>query len=200
MASVSHRSMYWVSFLYAVTFGGFVGFCSFLPILLHDQYGVTLVTAGSITALCGLVGSLIRPVGGYVADRYGGLVVLRLVFAGIALCVALVGTLPALAYAVPYMVLGIGAMGLGNGAVFQVVSAKFPKQMGMASGIVGAAGGFGGFLLPFCLGLLKDLSGTFQAGLWLFSAAAVLATVTVRVALQQGGSACSERNVDGFSG
>ena len=200
MASVSHGSMYWVSFLYAVTFGGFVGFSSFLPILLHDHYGVTLVTAGSITAVCGLVGSLTRPVGGYLADRYGGLVVLRLVFAGIALCMTLVGTLPALSFVVPYMVLGIGAMGLGNGAVFQVVSIKFPKQMGMASGIIGAAGGFGGFLLPFCVGFLKDFTGTVQAGLWLFAGAAILATLTVRVALQQGGEADSERHLGGFSG
>jgi NNP family nitrate/nitrite transporter-like MFS transporter len=196
--SLSHRSMYWVSFLYAVTFGGFVGFCSFLPILLHDQYGVNLVTAGSITALCGLVGSLIRPVGGYVADRFGGLVVLRLVFAWIALHLALVGTLPGFSYAVAYTVLAVGAMGFGNGAVFQVVSTKFPKQMGIASGVVGAAGGFGGFLLPLCLGSLKDLTGTFQSGLWLFSAVAVIAAVMVRTALQQGG--VSERHLDGFSG
>jgi NNP family nitrate/nitrite transporter-like MFS transporter len=196
--SLSQRSMHWVSFLYAVTFGGFVGFCSFLPILLHDQYGADWVTAGSITALCGLVGSLIRPVGGYVADRFGGLIVLRLVFAWIALCLALVGTLPGFFHAVAYTVLAVGAMGFGNGAVFQVVSTKFPKQMGMASGIVGAAGGFGGFLLPFCLGSLKDLTGTFQSGLWLFSVVAAVAAVTVRTALQQEGVA--ERHVEGFSG
>ena len=200
LASLNQSSLYWLCFLYAVTFGGFVGFCSFLPIFLHDQYRVDLVTAGSITALCGLVGSLIRPVGGFLADRVGGLVVLRLVFVGIALCAGLIGTLPSLAYAVPYTVVGIGAMGFGNGAVFQVVSARFPKQMGMASGLVGAAGGFGGFLLPFCLGFLKDLTGTFQTGLWLFSATAVLAAVTVRIALQQGHpSVPSQRNLTGFS-
>lgn len=196
--SLSRRSMHWVSFLYAVTFGGFVGFCSFLPILLHDQYGADWVAAGSITALCGLVGSLVRPIGGYVADRFGGLIVLRLVFALIALSLALAGTLPGFFYLVAYTVLGVGAMGFGNGAVFQVVSTKFPKQMGMASGIVGAAGGFGGFLLPFGLGVLKDLTGTFQSGLWLFSAVAAVAAVTVRRALQQEGVA--DRHVEGFSG
>ena len=201
VASITQTSMYWASFLYAVTFGGFVGFCSFLSIFLHDQYGVNLVTAGTITALSGLVGSLIRPVGGYLADRFGGLVVLRVVFLGIAVCMGVVGMLPALAYAAPFMVAGIGAMGCGNGAVFQVVSAKFPKQMGMASGLVGAAGGFGGFLLSFCLGFLKDLTGTYHTGLWLFSAAAVLAAVTVRIALQQGTlTLYSDRSPDGFSG
>ena len=199
-ASLRHTSMYWVSFLYAVTFGGFVGFCSFLPMLLHDEYAVTFVVAGSITALCGLVGSLIRPVGGYLADRYGGMVVLRLVYAAIALCMALVGTLPALLYAVAYAVAGIGAMGLGNGAVFQVVSVKYPKQMGMASGIIGAAGGFGGFLLPFCIGFLKDLTGTIQTGLWMFAGVAALATITVRAALQHGMEASAGRHLGDFSG
>lgn len=199
-ASLRHTSMYWVSFLYAVTFGGFVGFCSFLPILLHDEYAVTFVVAGSITALCGLVGSLIRPVGGYLADRYGGMVVLRLVCAAIAFCMVLVGTLPALLYVVAYAVGGVGAMGLGNGAVFQVVSVKYPKQMGMASGIIGAAGGLGGFLLPFCVGFLKDLTGTIQTGLWMFAGIAALATITVRVALLQGTDAHSERHLGGFSG
>ena len=201
VASVTQTSMYWVSFLYAVTFGGFVGFCSFLPIFLHDQYGVNLITAGTTTAVSGLVGSLLRPVGGYLADRFGGLAVLRAVFIGIALCVGVVGMLPALEYATVFTVAGIGAMGCGNGAVFQVVSAKFPKQMGMASGLVGAAGGFGGFLLPFCLGVLKDLTGTFQTGFWLFSGAAVLAAITVRVALQQATPVlCSDRGPDGFCG
>lgn len=198
--SVANRSVCWVSFLYAVTFGGFVGFCSFLPIWLHDEYGVTSMTAGSITALCGLVGSLIRPVGGYLADRYGGLTVLRLGFAVIASCIVLAGTVPRLSYVVSSMILGVGAMGLGNGAVFQVVSTKFPKQMGMASGIIGAAGGFGGFLLPFWVGFLKDLTGTVQAGLWLFAGAAVAAALTVRIALQQAGPDCPERHLNGFSG
>ena len=187
VASAVCRPLGWMSFLYGVTFGGFVGLSSFLPILLHDQYGVSFVAAGSITALCGLVGSLVRPLGGHLADHYGGLVMLRIVCVAIAACMALIGTLPILPNAVIYAVVGIGAMGLGNGAVFQVVSAGFPKQMGMASGIVGAAGGLGGFLLPVCLGSLKDLTGTFQTGLWLFAAAAVAAAMTVRVAVRQVG-------------
>jgi NNP family nitrate/nitrite transporter-like MFS transporter len=98
---------------------------------------------------------------------------------------ALVGTLPAISLTIAYAVLGIGAMGLGNGAVFQVVSVKFPKEMGMASGIVGAAGGLGGFLLPFGLGFLKDLTGTFQTGLWLFALGAIAAAFSVRAAIER---------------
>ena len=84
--------MYWLCFLYAVTFGGFVGFSSYLPIFLHDQYQVGMVMAGALTALCGFVGSLARPFGGFVADRIGGLSLLKSLFWGIAfLCFFLSG-------------------------------------------------------------------------------------------------------------
>ncbi len=180
MAELLRRpSMYWLCFVYAVTFGGFVGFCSVFPIFLHDQYGLNPVTAGSVTALCGLVGSVIRPFGGYVADRIGGLRVLRATFLVIAGLVAGVGELPALTWAVPLAVLAVAGMGFGNGVVFQVVSDRFPKQIGLASGLIGAAGGLGGFLLPVWLGLLKDMTGTFQPGLWLFAVLAAGAAASV---------------------
>jgi NNP family nitrate/nitrite transporter-like MFS transporter len=69
-------------------------------------------------------------------------------------------------------------MGFGNGAVFQIVSAWFQKQIGLASGLVGAAGGLGGFLIPIWLGVLKDMTGTYRAGLWVFAAIAALAWAT----------------------
>jgi NNP family nitrate/nitrite transporter-like MFS transporter len=70
-------------------------------------------------------------------------------------------------------------MGFGNGVVFQVVSDRFPKQIGLASGLIGAAGGLGGFLLPVWLGILKDATGTFQPGLWLFAVLAAGAAASV---------------------
>ena len=145
-------SMYWLCFVYAVTFGGFVGFSSFLPIFFHDQYGVGVVAAGSLTAACGLAGSLIRPFGGYVADHLGGLRVLKAVFLGMAVVTVVIGQLPVLPWATTLMIVAMAVMGFGNGVVFQVVSDRFPKQIGMASGLIGAAGGFGGFLLPSWLG------------------------------------------------
>lgn len=178
---------YWLCALYAVTFGGFVGLCSTLPIFLHDQYGLNVVEAGSVTALCGLLGSVIRPLGGFVADRFGGIVVLGPVFAAIAGLMAGLGQLPPIEWALSILVGTITVMGFGNGVVFQVVSDRFPKQIGIASGVIGAAGGFGGFLLPLWLGALKDFSGTFRPGLWLFGALSLAAAGSVALALRRTG-------------
>jgi NNP family nitrate/nitrite transporter-like MFS transporter len=186
LATMMRRSsVYWLCLLYAVTFGGFVGLCSMLPIFLHDQYGLNLIEAGSVTALCGLLGSLIRPFGGFVADRVGGIFVLGPVFAAIAGLMAGLGDLPPIGWAVSLLVGGIATMGFGNGVVFQVVSERFPKQIGVAAGIIGAAGGFGGFLLPVWLGALKDLSGTYRTGLWLFAAVSIAAGVSVAFTIRR---------------
>ncbi len=74
---------------------------------------------------------------------------------------------------------GLAGMGFGNGVVFQVVADRFSKQMGLASGVIGAAGGLGGFFLPLALGVLKDVTGTYATGLWGFAVAAVCAWGTV---------------------
>ena len=166
---LTRPSMQWLCLLYAITFGGFVGVCSFLPIFLHDQYGFDRVTAGSLTAVGGLLGSFIRPLGGYVADRLGGIRVLPVVFAAIAAAVGGVGWLPEPSTSVLLLLTGLAAMGFGNGVVFQVVCDRFPKQMGLASGVIGAAGGIGGFFLPVGLGGLKDVTGTYATGLWCFA-------------------------------
>ena len=170
---------YWLCFLYAVTFGGFAGLSSFLPIFLHDHYALDVITAGSVTALCGLAGSLIRPWGGHVADRAGGRAVLAWVFPIMAGLIVVVSALPAAAWAVPVLVAAVASMGFGNGVVFQIVSDRYSKQMGMASGLIGAAGGLGGFLLPAWLGMLKDVTGTYRSGFLLFAALACAAWVSV---------------------
>jgi NNP family nitrate/nitrite transporter-like MFS transporter len=180
---IRRRSAYWLCFLYAITFGGFVGFCSLLPLLLHDLYQLDAVMAGTVAALCGLFGSLIRPVGGYVADRQGGLRILYYVLPVIVGSVVAV-TSPSLPTAVAMMVIATGAMGFGNGVVFQLVAEWFPKDIGLASGVVGAAGGFGGFLLPIVAGTMKGFTGSYDLGLWLFAGFGVCAWGTVMVALR----------------
>ena len=175
---MQQRSLYWLYGAYAVTFGGFVGLCSLLPIFFHDQYGMDLVTSGTMTALCGLGGSVIRPLGGYVADRISGVRALRLVFPTIMVLTIGIGYLPAMWVAVSLMVLAVGAMGFGNGAVFQIVPEWYPRHIGLASGLVGAAGGIGGFFIPLGLGMLKEMTGTYQTGFWVFAIVSALAWVS----------------------
>jgi len=173
---------YWLCWLYAVTFGGFVGFCSILPLFFHEQYHVDGIAAGSIAALCGLVGSLIRPLGGYAADRIGGLRTLILSLPIIVGIVAVLGEFTNVSVAVVLTVAAVGAMGVGNGVILQLASEWFPKQIGLASGIVGAAGGIGGFLLPLWLGTLKEVTGSYRTGLWVFAVATGIAWGAVLLA------------------
>lgn len=171
--------LYWLCFLYGVTFGGFVGFSSFLPMFFHDQYQLDIVMAGTVTALCGLAGSVARPVGGYLADRRGGIRLLLVVFPLTTIfSVVLSGLLP-LAMSLPLLILTLLFLGFGNGVVFQVVSLRFQGRMGTASGFIGAAGGIGGFLLPSWFGLLKDFTGTYASGFLVFSLLTGLAAMSV---------------------
>lgn len=188
---VSQRSAYWLCFLYAVTFGGFVGLCSVLPLLLHEVYRVDAIQAGALAALCGLMGSLIRPVGGYVADRQGGLRTLYYVLPVIAGAVVAVIS-PSRTMAVVMMVVATAAMGFGNGVVFQLVAGWFPADIGLASGVVGAAGAVGGFLWPILISTVKGFSGSYELGLWLFAGFTVCAWGTVMVALRSDRSSPAE--------
>ncbi len=158
------RDTLWFCVFYCFTFGGFVGLASFLVIFFHDQYGLSRIAAGNLTALCVFAGSFMRPVGGYLADRFGGIRMLTLLFAAASVLLALVGFLPVLEIAVALLLLGMAALGMGNGSVFQIVPQRYRKEIGVATGVIGAAGGLGGFLLPSLLGFLKGALGSYGAG------------------------------------
>ncbi len=163
---------WWFNLFYMVTFGGFVGLASFLAIFFHDQYGLSRVMAGNLTALCVLSGSFLRPIGGLLADRLGGIKSLLVLYWVVASLMFFVGQLPPLEVATLSLLLGMGVLGMGNGAVFQLVPQRFQKEIGVVTGIVGAAGGLGGFFLPSLLGLFKDLTGSYGTGFLIFSLAA----------------------------
>ena len=169
----------WLCGFYLVTFGGFVGLAGYLPIFFVDRFGLTKVTAAGFAALCAAAGSFLRPLGGALADRLGGTRVLAGAL-GMA-CALLLGSaaLPGLAVTVLLLFAAMGSFGAGNGAVFQLVPQRFPTRMGAMTGLVGAAGGVGGFLLPFVLGLLKGSTGTFAAGFAAVAVAVGVASVCV---------------------
>lgn len=174
--------VWWFNGFYMVTFGGFVGLASFLPIFFFDQYAVTRVQAGGFAALCLFAGSLLRPLGGFLADRMGGTRVLCFLYGTVAVLLLALATLPVLSAAVPILFLIMACLGTGNGSVFQLVPQRFGKEIGVATGVVGAAGGLGGFLLPPILGGLKSIEGSYAAGLLLFAFIAACAmTALLRV-------------------
>jgi len=194
--SLKDPFMYWLCFLYAVTFGGFVGFCSYLPIFLHDQYQVDMVVAGTLTAICGFIGSVARPVGGYWADRLGGLSLLQGLFGFLAVLCLLSGLLSSVAgifWAMVTMVLMMGGLGFGNGVIFQIVSSRFRQIMGTASGFIGAAGGLGGFFLPVWFGWLKDMSGMFSSGFLIFAVILGIAGVSAMIVYRNVGAGVPKR-------
>lgn len=156
-------------FLYSLTFGGFVGLASFLSVFFHDQYHLTKVQAGDFTTVVVLSGSFLRPVGGWLADQIGGYRLLLGLFAGIAVCLMAVSSLPPITVVVSALFLSMGMLGMGNGAVFQIAPQRFSADIELITGIVGAAGGLGGFFLPSALGVLKDISGSYGTGLLCFA-------------------------------
>ena len=166
----------WFCFFYCFTFGGFVGLASFLTLFFHDQYHLPKVRAGDFTTIVVIAGSFLRPVGGWLSDRIGGYRLLLGLLAGVGCCLAAISSLPALPVVVPLLFLCMGMLGMGNGAVFQLVPQRFAKQVGVVTGLVGAAGGFGGFLLPSLLGAIKDRTGEYGVGLLVFAVAFFVAS------------------------
>ncbi|HEY6387552.1 MAG TPA: MFS transporter [Candidatus Acidoferrum sp.] len=167
----------WFCLFYSCTFGGFVGLASFLTTFFHDQYALTKVKAGDLTTVVVLAGSFLRPVGGWLSDKIGGYRVLIILLAGVACCLTGVGRLPALSLEAGLLFLTMGMLGMGNGAVFQLVPQRFCERVGVLTGLVGAAGGLGGFFLPFLLGAIKQRTGQYSGGLFLFGAVFFLATL-----------------------
>jgi NNP family nitrate/nitrite transporter-like MFS transporter len=163
-------------FFYSVTFGGFSGLASSLAIYFNNEYGLSPVTAGYFTAACVFAGSLVRPLGGRMADRIGGIKTLSIMYAiaACALFVASIGMGSALSAATVFVVAML-ALGTGNGAVFQLVPQRFRKEIGVMTGMVGMAGGIGGFYLASSLGLSRQITGSYQIGLIVFGMLAVIA-------------------------
>jgi NNP family nitrate/nitrite transporter-like MFS transporter len=181
LEALKERDTYVFSLLYGVTFGGFVGLASFLPILLKDQYAVSKVMAGNLTALCVFSGSFLRPVGGFMADKLGGVRVLVVLYGAAALLTLGVAQLPSLPLVVTLFFFLMACLGIGNGSVFQLVPQRFGRRVGVATGILGAAGGLGGFFLPTLLGSLKQTTGSYATGLMVLCGLAVVALATLGV-------------------
>jgi len=159
--------LYRLAFFYFITFGGFVAMFLLLPTLLQDWFGYSKVEASMRAAGFVIAATVARPVGGWLADRLGAYRVLVVAFAGIAVDAAVLAGISSSPRIVPVTLacLSLGVfLGAGNGAVFKVVAVEFPHDAGAAGGVVGAAGGLGGFFPPVFVGLVKDAEGTYTFG------------------------------------
>ena len=178
LSVLRREPMAWLlSLFYFLTFGGFVALGIYLPTLLKDLFGLTATDAGARTAGFVLLATLTRPVGGWLADRVGGVRVLIYVFVAVAGLGLLMGCPNMLTFTVGALG-AAAALGLGNGAVFKLVPQFFPKETGTVTGLVGAFGGLGGFFPPLALGLIRDATGGYAWG-FVFLACFALACLAV---------------------
>jgi NNP family nitrate/nitrite transporter-like MFS transporter len=169
------QPMSWVlSLYYFLTFGGFVAMAVYLPIFLTEApFGLSRPDAGLRTAGFVVLATAMRPVGGWLADRVGGEVILRWVFPLTAVMAVFLACPLMTTFTIGALGMAV-CIGLGNGAVFKLVPGYFPHAVGSVTGLVGAAGGLGGFFPPLVVGLLKQLTGSFSWGFVLLSLFAVL--------------------------
>ncbi len=174
-----------LALLYFLTFGGFVAMAIFLPKLLKDWFGYSLTQAGFRAAGFTILATAARPVGGWLSDRLGAPIVLTVTLAGVAgdaIALALMARDPMI---VPVTIACLSLavfLGIGNGAVFKLVPHEFPDATGAATGIVGAAGGLGGFFPPILMGIVKDKFDSYSlgfVGLFVFCVFCVAAAATM---------------------
>jgi MFS transporter, NNP family, nitrate/nitrite transporter len=191
-AVLSDKDSWWFMFFYFITFGGFVGLANSLSLYFTLQYHVSGVAAGLMVAIVVAFGSIFRPVGGLIADRIGGIRTLLILFSVVSLSYLAISFLPAgpapadggagvvagwtlfdmprIAWlSVAMFSAGVMCLGMGNGAVFQLLPQRFRKEIGIMTGIVGCFGGIGGFFLAKALGSSKGMTGDFGAGFIFFS-------------------------------
>lgn len=185
-AVLRERDTWVVMLVYSITFGGFVGMSSYVTLLLTTQYDVSKVDAGMIMAGLSFMGAMVRPVGGFLADRLSGVKVLLVLLLAIALCnICFASLMPPLAGALPLLAVLYLCFGLGNGATFQLVPHRWKAKTGLMTGIIGAAGGIGGFYLPVVMGIAKESTGSYQLGFTTFGILAATAFALVVVLHRQ---------------
>jgi NNP family nitrate/nitrite transporter-like MFS transporter len=164
------------SALYALVFGGFVAFSTYLPTLLTTAYAFAQTDAGMRTAGFAVAAVVARPVGGILSDRIGPVKVCLISFFGTcAFAVVLALHPPAEFPAGLSFVLIALSLGLGTGAVFALVAKLVdPSRVGTVTGLVGAAGGLGGYFPPLLMGVVYQATGAYALGFVLLAVVALI--------------------------
>ena len=186
------KDTWWFNLFYAVSFGGFVGFAGYMKVYLMNTYQVDMsafgidildesnvkVIAGYFGALCIFAGAVLRPVGGNIADKIGGVKALYFFYGAVAILVTISATVSLPFYVAIFVLFLIMAnLGMANGAVFQLVPQRFGKDIGIMTGLVGCAGGLGGTALIKTLGWSKGAFDGYTAGFLIFAGVVIVAII-----------------------
>ncbi len=186
------KDTWWFNLFYAISFGGFVGFAGYMKVYLMSTYSVDMgtfgidvfnepnvkVIAGYFGALTIFAGAVLRPVGGNIADKIGGIKALYFFYGAVALLVTLTALVKLPFFVAIFVLFLIMAnLGMANGAVFQLVPQRFGKDIGIMTGIIGAAGGLGGTALIKTLGWSKGAFDGYMAGFLIFAGVVLLALI-----------------------
>ncbi|WP_059106070.1 nitrate/nitrite transporter [Shouchella shacheensis] len=180
MKGVYKNEKLWLfSLFYFITFGSFVAFTVFLPNFLVNNFGLDGVDAGMRTAGFIVLATVLRPIGGWLADRFSSLYLLMVVFAGFTVAALLLSLAPSMTLFTAGCLTIAASGGVGNGVIFKLVPMYFDKQAGIANGIVSAMGGLGGFFPPLILSSLYNLTGHYAIGFMALSQVALASLVLV---------------------
>jgi len=186
------KDTWWFNLFYAVSFGGFVGFAGYMKVYLMNTYQVDMaafgldvldegnvkVIAGYFGALCIFAGAILRPVGGAIADKIGGVKSLYFFYGIVALLAIVNATIQVPFFLAIFILFLIMAnLGMANGAVFQLVPQRFGKDIGIMTGIIGCAGGLGGTALIKTLGWSKGAFDGYTTGFLIFALVVLVALV-----------------------
>ena len=184
------KDTWWFNLFYAISFGGFVGFAGYMKVFLMNTYQADMsafgldvfnepnvkVIAGYFGALTIFAGAVLRPVGGSIADKIGGVKALYFFYGAVAVLVTLlaVANLPFFV-AIAVLFLIMASLGMANGSVFQLVPQRFGRDIGIMTGIVGCAGGLGGTALIKTLGWSKGAFDGYMVGFLIFAVVVLVA-------------------------
>ena len=174
-----NEKLWFFSLFYFITFGSFVAFTVFLPSFLVDYYALDKVDAGMRTAGFIFIATFIRPVGGWLADKFQPLFLLMGVFTGLTIAAIILAFSPEMGLYTFGVLLIAFTAGIGNGVIFKLVPFYFNKQAGIANGIVSMMGGLGGFFPPLLLSTIFSLTGSYSIGFMAFSQVALVSLVLV---------------------
>jgi NNP family nitrate/nitrite transporter-like MFS transporter len=184
------KDTWWFNLFYAISFGGFVGFAGYMKVYLMNTYQADMsafglsvfdepnvkVIAGYFGALTIFAGAVLRPVGGNIADKIGGVKALYFFYSAVAILVAIMALIDLPFFvAIAVLFLVMASLGMANGSVFQLVPQRFGKDIGIMTGIVGCAGGLGGTALIKTLGWSKGAFDGYSTGFLIFAGVVLVA-------------------------